>query len=87
MVSCCYGLGCLFACHTLQLSSKLQLIGSCPACSTGAILHRCVVTKSSYTEDEDFTKADAVYDCIGDEGDERFTYAELAQSLLQGSAA
>lgn len=27
---------------------------------------RCVVTKSSYTENEDFTIADAVFDCIGD---------------------
>ena len=34
---------------------------------------RCVVTKSRYTEDEDFDVADAVVDCIGDAGDERFS--------------
>lgn len=27
---------------------------------------RCVVTKSAYTQDEDFSLADAVFDCIGD---------------------
>ena len=66
------------SCHEIQQQGVIDT--SC------MLLHRCVVTKSSYTEEEDFTKADAVYDCIGDEGDERFTYAELAKSLLQGSA-
>lgn len=27
---------------------------------------RCIVTKSSYTQDEDFSIADAVFNCIGD---------------------
>ena len=38
---------------------------------------RCVVTKSRYTEDEDFDVADAVFDCIGDAGDERFSLHDL----------
>ncbi|CAG9467283.1 unnamed protein product [Pedinophyceae sp. YPF-701] len=38
---------------------------------------RVVVTKSSYTEEEDFAEADAVFDCIGDEGDERFSLDDL----------
>lgn len=31
------------------------------------------MTKSSYTGSEDFSNANGVYDCIGDEGDERFS--------------
>lgn len=38
----------------------------------------CVVTKSSYTGGEDFSAADAVHDCIGEAGDERFSLADLA---------
>lgn len=41
----------------------------------------CVVTKSSYTGGEDFGAADAVFDCIGDKGDERFSLADLARLL------
>lgn len=37
----------------------------------------CVVTKSGYTADEDFTRADAVYDCIGAPGQERFKLLDL----------
>ena len=44
---------------------------------------RCVVTKSSYTDGEDFQQADAIYDCIGDRGDERFTFEDLVQILQQ----
>ena len=40
-------------------------------------LSRCFVTRSSYTQEEDFSKADAIYDCIGEEGDERFSLKEL----------
>jgi HAD superfamily hydrolase (TIGR01509 family) len=43
----------------------------------------CVVTKSSYTGGEDFTAADAVHDCIGDEGEERFSLGDLARLLQQ----
>ncbi|XP_078447295.1 haloacid dehalogenase-like hydrolase (HAD) superfamily protein [Wolffia australiana] len=32
----------------------------------------CIVTKSSYTADEDFVSADAVFDCIGDPPEIRF---------------
>lgn len=39
---------------------------------------RVVVTKSRYTEDESFENADAVFDCIGDEGDERFSLDDLS---------
>ena len=38
---------------------------------------RVCVTKSIYSEDEDFSGADAVFDCIGDAGDERFKFDEL----------
>ena len=38
---------------------------------------RVCVTKSIYSEDEDFECADAVFDCIGDAGDERFTFQDL----------
>jgi hypothetical protein len=40
-------------------------------------MDRCVVTTSSYTVDEDFSNADAVFDCIGDKGDERFSLDDL----------
>ena len=38
---------------------------------------RCVVTESFYTRGEDFKIADAVFDCIGDAGDERFSLHDL----------
>ena len=38
---------------------------------------RCVVTESYYTKGEDFTIADAVFDCIGEAGDERFSLNDL----------
>lgn len=38
---------------------------------------RVCVTKSIYTENEDFSTADAVFDCIGDAGDERFSFQDL----------
>lgn len=40
-------------------------------------VRRCVVTQSSYTGDEDFALADAVFDQIGDSGDERFSLHDL----------
>ena len=47
---------------------------------------RVCVTKSIYSEDEDFTGADAVFDCIGDDGDERFGFEDLSTpgSFWQG---
>ncbi|GMI72209.1 hypothetical protein like AT3G48420 [Hibiscus trionum] len=42
----------------------------------------CIVTKSGYTDDEDFLNADAVFDCIGDPPEERFDLAFCA-SLLE----
>lgn len=38
---------------------------------------RVVVTTSYYTENEDFADADAVFDCIGDEGSENFSLHDL----------
>ncbi|KAH0686915.1 hypothetical protein KY284_017468 [Solanum tuberosum] len=35
----------------------------------------CIVTKSGYTADENFSNADAVFDCIGDPPEERFDLA------------
>ena len=46
-------------------------------CKLWNVICRCVVTKSSYTEEEDFSKADAVFDCIGEAGQERFSFADL----------
>jgi beta-phosphoglucomutase-like phosphatase (HAD superfamily) len=54
-------------------------IGLCSAKSAG--MH-CVVTKSSYTQNEDFSQADAVFDRIGDAGDERFTLSDLNFSVI-----
>ena len=38
---------------------------------------RVCVTKSIYSEAEDFECADAVFDCIGEAGDERFAFQDL----------
>ena len=38
---------------------------------------RCVVTRSAYTQDEAFAGADAVFDCIGEAGEERFSLDDL----------
>lgn len=38
---------------------------------------RCVVTTSSYTGNEDFALADAVFDCIGEDGEARFGIQDL----------
>lgn len=38
---------------------------------------RVVVTESYYTKGEDFSAADAVFDCIGDEGSENFSLGDL----------
>jgi len=38
---------------------------------------RVVVTESYYTKGEDFSDADAVFDCIGDEGSENFSLDDL----------
>lgn len=48
---------------------------------------RCVVTKSSYTQLEDFSAADRVFDCIGDAGQERFSLADLCDLLAAPAAA
>ena len=39
---------------------------------------RVVVTKSRYTEHEPFDGADAVFDCIGEKGEERFSLDDLS---------
>ncbi len=38
---------------------------------------RCCVTKSIYSEGEDFTGADAVFDCLGEAGEERAKFHDL----------
>lgn len=44
-----------------------------------ALLYRlCVPTCA---QNEDFSSADAVYDCIGEAGEERFSLAQLEQLL------
>lgn len=49
--------------------------------SCGAYMRRCFITRSRYTEKEDFTGADGVFDCIGEAGSERFSLADLAKAL------
>ena len=39
----------------------------------------CIVTKSAYTQNEDFANADAVVDCIGDSGQERFSLHNMLE--------
>lgn len=46
----------------------------------------CVITKSSYTGGEDFAAADAVHDCIGEAGQERFSLSDLAALLPAATA-
>jgi hypothetical protein len=48
---------------------------------------RCVVTKSSYTQDEDFSAADRVFDCIGEAGEARFSLPDLCELLAQPAQA
>jgi beta-phosphoglucomutase-like phosphatase (HAD superfamily) len=55
-------------------------IGMMAAKSAGMV---CVITKSSYTQNEDFGAADAVFDCIGESGEQRFSLNDLAL-LLSG---
>ncbi|XP_009613166.1 CBBY-like protein [Nicotiana tabacum] len=43
---------------------------------------KCIVTKSGYTAGENFSNADAVFDCIGDPPEERFDLA-FCGSLLE----
>jgi hypothetical protein len=45
------------------------------------------VTKSSYTQNEDFSGADGVFDCIGDAGEERFSLADFVAALPANTAA
>ncbi len=45
---------------------------------------RCVVTTSSYTGGENFDLADAVFDCIGEVGEERFGIADLTTPGIEG---
>lgn len=47
----------------------------------------CVITKSAYTQNEDFTGADGVYDCIGDGAGANFSLADLAALMNAGVKA
>ena len=52
---------------------------------------RCLITESGYTAGEDFAIADAVFDCIGEAGDERFSLDDLTtpgmEALVSNSSA
>ena len=48
------------------------------SCQTDDHACRCIVTTSRYTSGESFESADAIYDCIGDAGEERFSLTDLA---------
>eukprot|EP00252_Welwitschia_mirabilis_P012845 TRINITY_DN28381_c0_g4_i2.p1 TRINITY_DN28381_c0_g4~~TRINITY_DN28381_c0_g4_i2.p1 ORF type:complete len:312 (-),score=66.30 TRINITY_DN28381_c0_g4_i2:325-1260(-) len=43
---------------------------------------KCIITKSGYTAEEDFSSADAVFDTIGDPPDENFNL-EFCQKLIE----
>ena len=43
----------------------------------------CIVTKSGYTENEDFSKADAVFPCIGDPPSQNFDLSFCSNLLLE----
>lgn len=45
----------------------------------------CVITKSSYTEKENFDVADAIFDCIGEKGEERFSLGDLAKLVQKAN--
>ena len=45
----------------------------------------CIVTKSGYTENEDFSKADAVFPCIGDPPSQNFDLSFCSNLLLEHS--
>jgi beta-phosphoglucomutase-like phosphatase (HAD superfamily) len=47
---------------------------------------RCVVTESAYTRGEDFRNADAVFDCIGEAGEERFSLHDLTTPGTESNA-
>lgn len=48
---------------------------------------RVVVTESYYTRGEDFTIADAVFDCIGEAGEERFSLHDLTTPGMEALKA
>jgi HAD superfamily hydrolase (TIGR01509 family) len=54
-------------------------IGLAAAKAAGMV---CIVTKSGYTENEDFAKADAVFPCIGDPPSQNFDLS-FASSLIK----
>lgn len=47
----------------------------------------CIVTKSGYTENEDFAKADAVFPCIGDPPSQNFDLSFASSLLLEKKLA
>lgn len=48
---------------------------------------RVIVTESYYTRGEDFTIADAVFDCLGNEGEERVVLSDLTTPGMENLAA
>lgn len=58
-------------------------IGHLAAKAAGMV---CVVTKSSYTQDEKFDEADAIFDCIGEVGEERFSLSDLVKLIERTKA-
>lgn len=47
----------------------------------------CVITKSSYTEKENFDAADAIFDCIGEKGSERFSLGDLVTLIEKANSS
>ena len=59
-------------------------IGLAAAKAAGMI---CIVTKSGYTENEDFSNADAVFPCIGEPPNQNFDLSFCSELLLEGKPA
>ena len=59
-------------------------IGLAAAKAAGMV---CIVTKSGYTENEDFAKADAVFPCIGDPPAQNFDLSFVSSLLLEQKLA
>jgi hypothetical protein len=57
-------------------------------CTTALTILYCAVTSAVFlTQNEDFSAADAVHDCIGEAGEERFSLADLSKLLEVNTAA
>lgn len=73
----CAAQACAGLVGTCEWAQKPRSHATTSHCCFPALRPRCVVTESHYTKGEDFKVADAVFDCIGEAGDERFSLNDL----------